>query len=138
MTLLNTGLSNQDWRNRAMLKPPFLATRSIPLIIVRKTAGTYVNGRYVEGDATSFTIKANVQPGLKFNDTQYLAEGERGRLAVRVYTASEIRARKEGPEGYDADEFEYEGQTYVIRWCHHYKMGILDHWKAIAVAKEVT
>lgn len=121
-----------------MLKPPFLATKSIPLIIVRKTAGSYIDGRYVEGTTSSFTIRANVQPGLKFNDTQYLPEGERGRLAVRVYTDSEIRARKEGANGYDADEFEYEGHTYVIRWCHFYAMGVLNHWKAIAVAKEVT
>ena len=121
-----------------MLKPPFLATKHTPLIVVRKTAGSYVDGRYVEGATSSFTIRANVQPGLKYNDTQRLPEGERGRLAVRVYTDSEVRARKEGADGYDADEFEYEGRTYVISWCHHYTMGVLNHWRAIAVAKEVT
>lgn len=82
-----------------MLKPPFLATGKTTLTIIRPTAGTYDdNGRYVAGSTTTFPIIANVQPGLKFNDTQYLAEGERGRLAVRVYTGTEIRARKEGEQ----------------------------------------
>lgn len=82
-----------------MLKPPFLATGRTTLTIVRPTAGTYDdNGRYIEGSTSTFNIVANVQPGLKFNDTQFLPEGERGRLAVRVYTDTEIRARKEGEQ----------------------------------------
>lgn len=121
-----------------MLNPPFLATKHKDLVLYRKTPGTYINGRYVEGTEEPETIKANIQPGLKFNDTQYLAEGERGRLALRVYSSSELRTRKEGASGHDADEFDYNGHRYIIRWSHYYDMGVLNHWRAIAVAKEAT
>lgn len=121
-----------------MLTPPFLATKHKTITVTRKTPGTYVKGLYQEGTTSTLTIEANIQPGLKFNDTQYLAEGERGRLALRIYTASELRCRKEGAGGYDADEFMYNGRVYVVRWSHYYDMGVLSHTKAIAVAKEVT
>lgn len=123
-----------------MLKPPFLSVGKVTLTITRKTAGTLDdNGRYVEGSSTTFTTEANVQPGLKFNDTQFLPEGERGRLALRVYCYDNLRARKEGSAGYDADRFVWtDGRTYVVRWSHQYRMGVLNHCKAIAVAEEVT
>lgn len=121
-----------------MLTPQFLTTKSISVTVTRKTPGTYINGRYTEGTSTNLTITANIQPGLKMNDTQYLPEGERGRRAIRIYTASEIRTRKEGTSGYDADEITYQGSVYVVRWCHHYAMGTLNHFKAIAVEKEAT
>lgn len=121
-----------------MLTPPFLATKKKTIVVVRKTAGSYVNGRYVEGTPTNVTIEGNIQPGLKYNDTQYLAEGERGRRAIRIYSASEIRTRQEGAAGYDADEVTYNGVTYVCRWSHYYDMGVLSHTKAILVEKEPT
>lgn len=121
-----------------MLNPPFLSVGKTTIVVTRKTPGTYVKGVYQEGTPTTNTIVANIQPGLKLNDTQHLPEGERGRLALRIYTSSELRARREGSGGHDADEFIYNGETYVVKWSHYYSMGILNHWKAIAVAKEVT
>lgn len=122
-----------------MIMPQFLSTGKSTVTVVRKTAGVYDdNGRYTEGTPTTITITANIQPGLKMNDTQFLPEGERGRLAIRIYTSSELRCRKEGTSGYDADEVIYMERTYVVRWCHSYHMGILNHYRVIAVAKEVT
>lgn len=122
-----------------MLKPPFLAVGRTTLTITRKTAGSYVGGRYVEGSPSTLDIVANVQPGLKYNDLQFLPEGERGRKALRVYTDTLIRTRKEGTAGYDADEFVWtDGLTYQFVFVHNYEVGPLQHWKGIAVAKEVT
>lgn len=123
-----------------MLKPPFWATGRTTLTITRKTAGTYVNGRYVEGTTSTQEITANVQPGLKWNDIQYLPEGERGRKSLRVYTDFPLRTRQEGPDGHDADRFVWtDGHTYEVNvLCHSYEMGVLNHTKAICSRVEVT
>lgn len=121
-----------------MLNPPFLSTKKKSILVIRKTPGVYTNGRYAEAVPTSLTIEGNIQPGLRFNDTQYLAEGERGRRCIRIYTSSELRTRQEGVGGYDADEVVYNGITYVCKWSHYYDMGVLNHWKAILVEKEST
>ena len=122
-----------------MSTPSFLSTKKKNLIIKRSGSGNYVDGRYVEATPTTSTIQANVQPGLKFNDLQHIPEGQRGRKAIRIYSASEIRTRDEKPSGgHSADVVTWNGEDYEVVFAHNYQMGVLDHWKAIAVRIEVT
>lgn len=124
-----------------MLKPPFLAVGKVTLTILRRGAGAYVLGRYVEDSAsTEIEITANVQPGLKWNDLQHLPEGERGRKSLRVYTDFPLRTRQEGAGGHDADRFVWtDGHTYEVNiLCHRYEVGPLQHTKAICSRVEVT
>lgn len=122
-----------------MLNPPFLATGKKTITLYRQSEGSYVDGRWEDGDSTSVTITANVQPGLKYNDTQMLAEGERSRKSLRVYTQYELRGVKEGTSGNDCDYFVWEdGETYEVRYVTDYKMGVLNHYKGICIRRERT
>lgn len=122
-----------------MLSPPFLATGKKCITVYRQGAGSYVDGRWVAGTTSSFTIDANVQPGLKYNDTQMLAEGERSRKSLRVYTSTLLRGIKEGTSGNDCDYFTWtDGEVYEVRYITNYEMGVLDHYKAICLRRERT
>lgn len=45
-----------------MLKPKFLLTKKIPLIIYRIGLGSWVDGKWVEGSETQVEIEVNIQP----------------------------------------------------------------------------
>ena len=123
-----------------MLTPIFMSTGKTTLTVTRRGSGSRVAGRWVaDPTPTSHTITANVQPGLSWNAMQFLPEGERGKQAIRVYTAFELRQRREGASGWDADTFIWDGYTYkVVHVPPAYKMGILNHTRAICVRVEVT
>lgn len=120
-----------------MSKPMFLLVGKVCLEIYRVSKGTYVKGIYQEGQKVVRKIQANVQP-MKMEEIMLLPEAERGKEALRIYSASELRAPREGTtDAYDSDQFEWEGDTYRIMKVQRYKMGVLDHYKAIAVRLEI-
>lgn len=58
----------------------------------RKAAGSYVNGRWVDGAAqTDIIIKAVIQPSNP-QDLQVLPEGERRKQIVSIWTGTELKA----------------------------------------------
>lgn len=122
-----------------MLKPTFLLTHKIPLTILRRTAGSYVNGEWVEGTITNIPIEVNIQP-MKGYELLIMPESERSKVWWKLYTDVELRTQKEGAGGYDADEFVWKGDTYKImkvdNWING--MGILEHSKALATRIELT
>ena len=96
------------------------------IIIIRKTAGSYVNGRYVEGDETEIEIDANVQP-LTGNEFLQLAEGDRYKESWKVFSASEIRAN---------DVITRLGKTYEVRRVSDYSSQSIPHYEALMVLIE--
>ena len=120
-----------------MLKPNFLLTKKVPLTIYRRVAGSYVNGRWVEGATTEVAIEANIQP-LKDSELMLIPEADRSREWYKGYTDSLVRTQKEGVGGYDADEFEWQGNRYKVMKARNYAMGILDHFKFLAARIELT
>jgi len=126
-----------------MLKPQFLLTHKIPIVITRRTQDTYVDGDLVEGTTSTLTIQGNVQP-LKDYELMQLPESERTRDWQKVYTAEEMRSEVEGDGGWGADTFLWEsmedGKTYTYRVMkvRRYKMGILDHWRAFCARESLT
>lgn len=120
-----------------MLQPRFLLTKKIPLDILRKTAGQFVNGRWVDGAETIVPIEVNIQP-LKEAELMLLPEADRAKQWYKVYSASEIRIDRQGANGWSADEFVFEGERYKFMKVEHYSMGILNHWKGLAARKELS
>lgn len=115
----------------------FLLVKKLPLNILRSTAGSYINGEWVEGTETTVPIEANVQP---FSDYQYmiLPEADRTKQWVWVFSSSEIRTLKEGTGGYAADEFVWNGERYRAMKAQRFQMSIQDHWEIKAARISLT
>lgn len=122
-----------------MLKPQFLLTHKIPLTIFRKSEGSYVNGRWVEGSTSEIVLQVNIQP-LKPYEILMLPEADRTRAWVKFYSADYARTLKEGAAGWSADEFIWKNDRYKIMkvddWTNG--MGILEHVKIQAARIELT
>jgi len=122
-----------------MLKPQFLLTHKIPLTIFRKSEGSYVNGRWVEGSTSEIVLQVNIQP-LKPYEIFMLPEADRTRAWVKFYSADYARTLKEGTGGWSADEFIWKNDHYKIMkvddWTNG--MGILEHVRVQAVRIELT
>lgn len=122
-----------------MLKPQFLLTHKIPLTIYRRSTGSYVDGDWIEGSTVEVATQVNIQP-LKGYEILQLPESERTRVWWKIYSADALRTEKEGPDGWDADEFIWKNDRYKIMKLDDWQnaMGILEHCKAYATRIELT
>lgn len=119
-----------------MSKPPFLSVGKVCLTIYRSSLGQYVDGFYQENtDDESFKLWANVQP-LSYHETLLLPEQSRSNKTLKVYSRCNLRTAKEG--SWQADEFDWDGDRYRVMKTLSYKMGVLDHSKAICERIEIT
>lgn len=116
-----------------MKKPMFLLTGKVDLDLLRYPLPTYEKGKLVEAAPTIVRIKANVQPMSKSTGTQFLPEESRAKRAVIVWSASEIKQKIEYNIQQKADRFFWEGEEYEVIRSVRYRMGILDHYEAVAV-----
>jgi hypothetical protein len=114
------------------------------LTISRGSQGHYVDGDWVAGDVTTFTIKAKVQP-LKDTELLLLTEASRNRAWVKVYIQEgladgypELRAAQQGPQGFDPDTFLWQGYKYEVMKDLNYNDSTLDHTRVFAARVEVT
>ncbi|MNQ84479.1 hypothetical protein D3C85_996090 [compost metagenome] len=122
-----------------MLKPNFLLTHKIPLTIVRRAAGSYVNGDWVEGSTTNIPIEGNIQP-VKPHELLIMPEADRSRSWWKMYTDAALRTQKEGAGGWDADEVTWKNDRYKVMKIDDWTsgMGILEHSKVWLVRIELT
>lgn len=112
-------------------KPTFSLTNKVNIIVVRGEPDKIVNGRPVKGSLVTVEIEANVQP-LKFTEVMSLPEVERTKEWIKVYSAEMMRTLKEGSSGHQADIIQWDGKSYRVLKCHHYRMGVLDHYVSYA------
>ena len=122
-----------------MLKPQFLLTHKIPLTIFRKSEGSYVNGRWVEGSLVEIVLQVNIQP-LKPHEIMMFPESDRTRAWFKFYSADYARTLKEGTNGWSADEVVWKGDRYKIMRVDDWTAGmsILEHVKVYAARIELT
>lgn len=122
-----------------MRNPPLLLTGHVTLEITRREAETIVRGRPVPGAESVVQVVCNVQPVLKSTDTYLLPEADRTRATLKVYTkGAALRQRKEGPDGWAADRFYWNGDLYEVMKVIQYQMRVLDHHKALCARVELT
>lgn len=115
-----------------------------PLEVSRSTQGHYLNGRWIPGSDTIFTIKAKVQP-LREKELLSLPESERNSAWLKVYVEEymdqifpELRTSQQGSGGWDSDTFTYRGYSYQIMKDKSYYDSCLDHTRVFAKRLEVT
>lgn len=113
-------------------------TGIVEVDVQRITGGNWVKGAWVKGTPTTVTIKANIQPVLKSTDTLLLPESDRSKECIKVYTTSELLQRKEGSSPNEGDHVQWDGKTFEVMKVISYKMGVLNHYKAICVRREIT
>jgi len=101
--------------------------------LIRKSGGTYVSGRWVEGTETRTPIKVSVQHREVEGSTdrrEPLPENERSESGVTMYTSTELKPG--GRPGIEADRVEVDGTIYEIKTVEAWKNGLINHYKATA------
>ena len=122
-----------------MTVPYFLSTGQSTYTFTRRS-GSYINGRWSDGAASTFTVKCNIQPNVTGSMTRLLPEGDRSKKSIVILTqgiANEVRTSKEGSGLLKGDEVSWEGDVYEVREIFKYSLGVLDSYQGIAVRKEV-
>jgi len=116
----------------------FSLVRKVPVTLLRHTAGSYIDGEWVEGVETTVDIMANVHP---FTDYQVsiMPESDRSKSWLWMFTSSEVRVKKEGSaDPHGADRFYWDGDLYEAMKSQKYSMSIRDHWEIKATRVELT
>lgn len=114
-----------------------------PVTIHRQSAGTYVDGEWVEGTTVDIPVQLKVQPAKPF-ELQQFPEADRSKEWLKVYCDTNLRSQVEGNGGFDADEFEWESiidgtaYTFKVMKTYRFKDSVLDHWKGWAARKELS
>ena len=115
---------------------------SIPMTSYTFTrrSGSYVNGRWSDGTASTFTLKCTIQPHLSGNMTVVLPEGDRSKKRIFIITqgiSTQLRTTKEGSSLLKGDEVTWNGEVYEVFEVLTYNLNSLDSCQAIAIRKEV-
>lgn len=128
-------------------KPRFLLTGKVPITIYRTIgSGGYVRGEWKDPEAEEIEREVNIQP-LRYKEVMLLQDSQRTRQWWQLYCAEDLRADQESGidpvtgeeiEGWQADEFYWQGYRYKIMKVKNYSMGVLDHYSAQAVRVEIT
>lgn len=116
-------------------------TGRVKLQAYRHKGGYYnEDGFWVTGGYEPFTVTANVQPALRWNQQQQLPEGDRGKKSILIlsYKGLEVADDRVDPQGdpqvkTKADIVKWKNQLWEIKTSDPYEMGVLDHWECIAV-----
>jgi hypothetical protein len=122
------------------ISPPLLLTLNgqVEIEVNRSSGGTRIKGVYKPNLPTAITMQANIQPILKSTDTMLMPEGDRSKEMVKVYTTEALIQRTEGVSPTQGDTFVFDGKTWEVMRVVGYKMGVLNHYKAICVRRELT
>jgi len=106
----------------------------VDVTLKRRGLPTIVKGKPVPATATDVPIKANIQP-VGYAELMQLPEGDRSKQLIMLMSTFEIRDMKEG--SWEADEFEWEGDMYVVLKSRHYSMRVRNHYQAICARKQM-
>ncbi len=101
----------------------------------RKAPGQFVKGRWQEGQESTFTIMASIQP-LKPNEMEALPEGRRTGAAVKIYTDTLLltaREAKDDDPPQSPDVIDYVDAQYEVVAVEPRQAGVINHYKFFAV-----
>lgn len=117
-------------------QPRFLLTHTIPVTLKRRGSGSYVNGVWTPGVSTDTQIQVNIQP-LRGHELFVMPEADRSKEWVKLYTTADIRGISEGTLSNastpaNPDLILWDGRVFEVSKVSTYKMGVLNHTKAIA------
>ena len=96
-----------------------------------KADGTWQDGMWVDGEDTTDTIIASVQP-IGSNDLiSPEIDGESINNTIKLYSDTPLQTSRQGTSQ-NADTVEYMGRLYKVISCAAYQSGIIPHYKMIA------
>ena len=96
-----------------------------------KADGTWQDGMWVEGEDTTDTIIASVQP-IGSNDLiSPEIDGESINSTIKLYSDTPLQTSRQGTSQ-NADTVEHMGRLYKVISCAAYQSGIIPHYKMIA------
>jgi hypothetical protein len=112
----------------------------VPLNIYRKSAGSYVNGLWVEGSETTIPITASIQPASG-EEMLSLPEGRRNRKTYCLFTSTKIELIRGSGNSTNPDQIQIYGERYEIikvePWQNNPAVfSITNHYRIIASALE--
>ena len=104
-----------------------------PITVTRAAVGHYDdNGDWVEeSPATTLAISMSVQP-LRLDEMDALPEGRRSSRAVKMYSNDELFPPEQST-GLNADMITWQGRQWEVMACDPYQMGVISHYKSLAV-----
>ena len=94
--------------------------------LIRKATGSYVDGHYVEGTASSYVIEANIQP-LSGKEILQLPEADRTRESLKVFSTSEIRVN---------DTVTMSTKNYEVQKVADFSVYSIPHYEAVMMLIE--
>lgn len=100
--------------------------------IIRKQAGTYVNGVFVDGVETQQTIMATVQP-LKNEDMVELPQGRRISDIIKIYTSEVLNTTEDNGANKQPDKIFWKDSWFEITSTGTFQMGIIPHYRYWAI-----
>ena len=107
-----------------------------PIIVKRTGQGDYdADGVWVEGIPAELSVRMSVQP-LRMDEMDALPEGRRSSRAVKIYSDTELLPAEQ-TSGQNADQVRWQGKQWEIVGCDQYLMGVIPHYKALAVEVKV-
>jgi hypothetical protein len=118
--------------------PRYLLAGYLTVPVLRQQAGSWVGGRYEPAIAVEVLIKANVQPMPRAIATKLQPTGDITRQGYMVFTNDEIRQKREGDAGWEADTVMWNDEELEVMEVYRYQMGPLDHYEALCLRKEVS
>ncbi len=106
---------------------------------ITRTPGSWVNGRWVEGQEVGSTVRASIQPATKGDYDQLQAQdsGRRVESAIRLYTRVQLNVA--GDDDTNGDIVIYSGDRYLITAESNWQMGMgggVDHYRYLAVRQK--
>lgn len=106
-----------------------------PYTITRYAPGQYVDGDWQDGENTTLTVLASVQP-LNMKEVDALPEGKRNSAAIKIYSDTELQPAEQATadrEAVSADRISYLGSQWEITACTPHQAGVIPHYKSYAV-----
>lgn len=112
----------------------------VPLNIYRKSIGSYINGRWVEGVETIIPITASIQPTIG-EEMLSLPEGRRNRKTYSLFTSTPIDVIHGLNNSANPDQIEIYGERFEVTrvevWQNNPPVfGVVNHYKFYASALE--
>ncbi len=103
--------------------------KSKTLTVNRPSGGARVNGRWVPGSTSSFTIKTSVQPA-NGKDLEALEEGQRTSEILKIYPSTELKTIDQHISQ-EADIVVNDGKNYTVVHVGENTNDIINHYKCL-------
>lgn len=100
-----------------------------PQQVTRITPGEYVDGIFIPGTESTFTIQASVQP-MSGEDQLVIPAGSRLSDFVKLYTDTELLVLDE-VTGQQPDKLSWRDHLYECIQVDARRMDVISHWKCI-------